>query len=191
MLTSLLLFATAVCKEIAVCGRRCISSCTCVQTLALSCTCVKILALSCTCVQILALSLSERGSICWQFMGQIKEKQTERDRGDWARLSEAQRHQEEANLQQISRLAQYHNVMGSATISTLKMITGEIQSIFCHPTFVDRIASMLNYFLCRLVSCTDAMESAELSSFFSVLLSWFIMFSFWVWIVPILPHLLF
>ncbi|BFZ02587.1 hypothetical protein BsWGS_05626 [Bradybaena similaris] len=85
------------------------------------------------------------------FMGQIKEKQTERDRGDWARLSEAQRHQEEANLQQISRLAQYHNVMGSATISTLKMITGEIQSIFCHPTFVDRIASMLNYFLCRLV----------------------------------------
>jgi ubiquitin conjugation factor E4 A len=85
------------------------------------------------------------------FMGQIKEKQTERDRGEWSRLPEAQRHQEESNLQQISRLAQYHNVMGSSTISTLKMLTGDIQSIFCHPTFVDRIASMLNYFLCRLV----------------------------------------
>uniref|UniRef100_A0A0B7A894 Ubiquitin conjugation factor E4 A n=1 Tax=Arion vulgaris TaxID=1028688 RepID=A0A0B7A894_9EUPU len=85
------------------------------------------------------------------FMGQIKEKQSERDRGEWSRMPEAQRHQEEANLQQISRLAQYHNVMGSSTISTLKMITGEIQSIFCHPTFVDRIASMLSYFLCKLV----------------------------------------
>ncbi|XP_035829834.1 ubiquitin conjugation factor E4 A isoform X2 [Aplysia californica] len=86
-----------------------------------------------------------------KFMGQIKEKQQERERGDWSRLPEAQRHQEEANLQQISRLAQYHNVMGSSTISTLRMITGQIQSIFCHATFVDRIASMLNYFLCRLV----------------------------------------
>ncbi|CAL1542242.1 unnamed protein product [Lymnaea stagnalis] len=84
-------------------------------------------------------------------MGQIKEKQMERDRGEWSRLPEAQRHEEEANLQHVSRLAQYHNVMGSSTISTLRMITGEIQSIFCHPTFVDRIASMLNYFLCRLV----------------------------------------
>ncbi|GFS09230.1 ubiquitin conjugation factor E4 A [Elysia marginata] len=85
------------------------------------------------------------------FMGQIREKQQERDRGDWSGMPEAQRHQEEANLQQISRLAQYHNVMGSSTISTLRMLTGQIQSIFCHATFVDRMASMLNYFLCRLV----------------------------------------
>lgn len=84
-------------------------------------------------------------------MGQIKEKQMERDRGEWSRLPEAQRHQEEASLQHLSRLAQFHNVMGSSTISTLRMITEEITSIFCHPTFVDRIASMLNYFLCRLV----------------------------------------
>uniref|UniRef100_A0A2C9LVW6 Ubiquitin conjugation factor E4 A n=1 Tax=Biomphalaria glabrata TaxID=6526 RepID=A0A2C9LVW6_BIOGL len=85
------------------------------------------------------------------YICKIKEKQQERERGDWRSLPEAQRHQEEANLQHISRLAQYHNVMGSATISSLRLITEEIKSIFCHPTFVDRMASMLNYFLVRLV----------------------------------------
>ncbi|XP_059163958.1 ubiquitin conjugation factor E4 A-like [Physella acuta] len=95
-----------------------------------------------------ATYLLDEALIC---MGQIKEKQMERDRGEWSRLPEAQRHQEEASLQHLSRLAQFHNVMGSSTISTLRMITEEITSIFCHPTFVDRIASMLNYFLCRLV----------------------------------------
>ncbi|KAH9494850.1 Ubiquitin conjugation factor E4 A [Bulinus truncatus] len=85
------------------------------------------------------------------YIGKIKEKQLEKARGDWKNLPESQRHQEEANLQHISRLAQYHNVMGSSTISSLRLITGEIQSIFCHPTFVERIASMLNYFLARLV----------------------------------------
>lgn len=31
------------------------------------------------------------------------------------------------------------------------MLTSEIKSIFCHPTMVDRIASMLNYLLLQLV----------------------------------------
>lgn len=31
------------------------------------------------------------------------------------------------------------------------MLTTEIKSIFCHPTMVDRIASMLNYLLLQLV----------------------------------------
>jgi len=85
------------------------------------------------------------------YMSQIKEKQQERERGDWTNMPEAQRHQEEANLTQISRMAQYHNIMGLATISTLNMITTEVKSIFCHSTFVDRMASMLNYFLVKLV----------------------------------------
>ena len=35
------------------------------------------------------------------YMGQIKEKQQERERGEWSGLPEAQRHQEEANLTQV------------------------------------------------------------------------------------------
>lgn len=31
------------------------------------------------------------------------------------------------------------------------MLTTEIKSIFCHPTMVDRIVSMLNYLLLQLV----------------------------------------
>ena len=118
-------------------------------------------------------------SFCLQYMSQIKEKQQERERGDWTNMPEAQRHQEEANLTQISRMAQYHNIMGLATISTLNMITTEVKSIFCHSTFVDRMASMLNYFLVKLVSIEHCptFDSQFVEKLFIKVLSW-IVFSF-------------
>lgn len=48
-------------------------------------------------------------------------------------------------------IARFDNILGRKTIYTLKMLTTEIKSIFCHPTMVDRIASMLNYLLLQLV----------------------------------------
>lgn len=48
-------------------------------------------------------------------------------------------------------IARFDNILGRETIQTLKILTSEIKSIFCHPTMVDRIASMLNYLLLQLV----------------------------------------
>lgn len=48
-------------------------------------------------------------------------------------------------------IARFDNILGRETIHTLEMLTSEITSIFCHPTMVDRIASMLNYLLLQLV----------------------------------------
>lgn len=45
----------------------------------------------------------------------------------------------------------FDNILGKETINTFKYLTSEIKSIFCHPTMVDRVAAMLNYFLCHLV----------------------------------------
>lgn len=45
----------------------------------------------------------------------------------------------------------FDNIIGKETINTFKYLTSEIKSIFCHPTMVDRVAAMLNYFLCHLV----------------------------------------
>ncbi|CAN7979779.1 unnamed protein product [Ixodes pacificus] len=59
--------------------------------------------------------------------------------------------QGEANMQHVGMLAHFHNVMGTETIRTLAWLTTEIKSLFCHPTMVDRIATMLNYFLLHLV----------------------------------------
>lgn len=53
--------------------------------------------------------------------------------------------------QHTGRLARYHNIMGLETIQVLDKLTSEIRSVFLHPTMVDRIAAMLNYFLKNLV----------------------------------------
>lgn len=85
-------------------------------------------------------------------MSQIKGKEEAKDSGAWDQLTQQQRQEEESNLRQVSMLARYHNVMGNHTIHCLEMFTNEIKSIFCHPSIVDRIASMLNYFLLNLVN---------------------------------------
>lgn len=56
-----------------------------------------------------------------------------------------------AYLQHIGMIARFDNILGRKTIQMIKLLTTEIKSIFCHPTMVDRIASMLNYLLLQLV----------------------------------------
>lgn len=45
----------------------------------------------------------------------------------------------------------FDNILGKETIHTLQYLTTEVTSIFCHPSLVNRIAAMLNYFLTHLV----------------------------------------
>ncbi|XP_061168185.1 ubiquitin conjugation factor E4 A-like [Saccostrea echinata] len=87
----------------------------------------------------------------FDYMTQIKDKQAEKDRGEWNNLDQQQRQENENTLRQITMLARYHNMMGNYTIHALELITREIKSIFCHSSMVDRIAGMLNYFLLHLV----------------------------------------
>ena len=51
----------------------------------------------------------------------------------------------------MGRLARYHNIMGKETIEMLDRLSAKISAVFTHPTMVDRIAAMLNYFLKHLV----------------------------------------
>lgn len=84
-------------------------------------------------------------------MSQIKVKQQEKESGAWNGMTPQQKQEQEGLLRQLGMLARYHNVMANHTIHALQLLTTRITSIFCHPTFVDRIAAMLNYFLCCLV----------------------------------------
>ena len=85
-------------------------------------------------------------------MSQIKTKQQEKESGSWSDLPPQQRQEQEGLLRQLGMMARYHNVMANHTIHALQQLTTHIKSIFCHPTFVDRLSAMLNYFLCQLVS---------------------------------------
>lgn len=61
-------------------------------------------------------------------------------------------------------LARFHNVMGNETIRTLRWLTSDIKSIFCHPTLVERIAGMLNYFFLHLVNFESENKNREYSN---------------------------
>lgn len=74
-----------------------------------------------------------------------------RESGEWNKLPPNEREQQASYLQHIGMIARFDNILGRKTIQTIKMLTTEIKSIFCHPTMVDRIASMLNYLLLQLV----------------------------------------
>ena len=82
---------------------------------------------------------------------QIHTLQEAQDSGQWANLSANERQQNTANLQHLGMLARFDNILGRDTINILKLLTSEIKGIFCHATIVDRVASMLNYFLLHLV----------------------------------------
>lgn len=82
------------------------------------------------------------------YMSRLRELQQERQQHPQGGPSGSQG---EANMQHLGMLAHFHNVMGTETIRTLAWLTSEIKSLFCHPTMVDRIATMLNYFLLHLV----------------------------------------
>lgn len=71
--------------------------------------------------------------------------------GEWDNLPESERQQHHSNLHQLGNYARFDNILGRDTINLLKLLTTEIKSIFCHNSMVDRITSMLNYFLLNLV----------------------------------------
>lgn len=84
-------------------------------------------------------------------MAQLKQMLQARENGEWNKLPPNEREQQAGYLQHIGMIARFDNILGRKTIQTIKMLTTEIKSIFCHPTMVDRIASMLNYLLLQLV----------------------------------------
>ncbi len=83
------------------------------------------------------------------FMKQIQEQQAERE--NWSRLPQGERRENEGQYQMMGRLARYHNIMGKETIEMVDRLSARISAVFTHPTMVDRIAAMLNYFLKNLV----------------------------------------
>lgn len=85
------------------------------------------------------------------YMNQLREAERRRKTEEWRKLSPQLRAQAESSYSHVGRLARFHNVLSLSTIGTLAWLTSEIKTIFCHPTLVDRIANMLNYFLEHLV----------------------------------------
>lgn len=81
----------------------------------------------------------------------ISKMQHALDNGEWDSLPAQERQQNMANMQQIGMFARFDNILGRDTINILKLLTSEIDGIFCHASIVDRIAAMLNYFLLHLV----------------------------------------
>ncbi|KAG6443812.1 hypothetical protein O3G_MSEX002997 [Manduca sexta] len=84
-------------------------------------------------------------------MAQIRTMQAAQESGAWANLPPQEREQNHANLTHIGMLARFDNILGRDTIRTLVRLTAHAPYVFCHPTLVERIASMLNYFLLHLV----------------------------------------
>ncbi|KAL4715892.1 hypothetical protein ACJJTC_013192 [Scirpophaga incertulas] len=84
-------------------------------------------------------------------MAQIRTMQMARESDSWNSLSNQEREQNLANLSHIGNLARFDNILGRDTIRTLVRLTEHAPYVFCHPTLVERIASMLNYFLLHLV----------------------------------------
>lgn len=82
---------------------------------------------------------------------QIRELQDAQANGEWKDLPETERQQRISSLHHLGMLARFDNILGRDTINFLKLLTCEIKSIFCHNSMVDRITSMLNYFLLNLV----------------------------------------
>ncbi|XP_014486144.1 PREDICTED: ubiquitin conjugation factor E4 A [Dinoponera quadriceps] len=84
-------------------------------------------------------------------MAQLRQMLQARENEEWDEMPANERDQQAGYLQHIGMIARFDNILGRKTIQTIKMLTSEIKSIFCHPTMVDRIASMLNYLLLQLV----------------------------------------
>ena len=84
-------------------------------------------------------------------MNKLRELQQKRDSGEWEKLPLHQRQENEMEFRRTGQMAKSCNIIGRDTINTLSWITGEIKTIFSHKTLVDRMCSMLNYFLVHLV----------------------------------------
>ncbi|XP_076245661.1 ubiquitination factor E4A [Calliopsis andreniformis] len=84
-------------------------------------------------------------------MAQLRQLLQTRESDEWKKLSQHERDQQNGYLLRLGMIARFDNILGGKTIDMLKTLTTEIKTIFCHPTMVDRIASMLNYLLLQLV----------------------------------------
>jgi ubiquitin conjugation factor E4 A len=82
-----------------------------------------------------------------------KIKQVEQERPSWASLPEEQRQEKERDYHHQGEIARYHNILGRETIQCLKSLTKfrNPARILLNSVMVDRLASMLNYFLHCLV----------------------------------------
>lgn len=80
----------------------------------------------------------------------IREMEEARNNNEWDNLPQNERQQNHQNLTQLGMLARFDNILGKDTINILKLLTSETKEIFIHPSMVDRITSMLNYFLLQL-----------------------------------------
>ncbi|KAG5672378.1 hypothetical protein PVAND_002510 [Polypedilum vanderplanki] len=80
----------------------------------------------------------------------IREMEEAKSKGDWDKLPQNERQQNHQNLMQLGMLAKFDNILGKDTIHILKLLTSETKEIFIHPTMVERITNMLNYFLLQL-----------------------------------------
>lgn len=85
------------------------------------------------------------------YLQQIRTLQHAQDNGDWNALPAQERQQNMANMQHLGMMARFDNILGRDTINILKLLTTEINGIFCHASMVERVAAMLNYFLLHLV----------------------------------------
>lgn len=85
------------------------------------------------------------------YLMQIKKLLKEKDDGEWNNLTSEQKQEKENSVHHLTLMARFHNMMGTSTIRTLIRLTKEIPEMFTHPTLVDRMAAMLNYFLAHLV----------------------------------------
>ncbi|XP_070548264.1 ubiquitin conjugation factor E4 A-like [Ptychodera flava] len=86
----------------------------------------------------------------FQLLTQVKDMQRARDNDEWAELPTQQRQQRESTLHGYSQLTRFHNIMSNDTMHTLKYLARYLNSIFTCPSMIDRVASMLNYFLLHL-----------------------------------------
>lgn len=82
---------------------------------------------------------------------QIRTLQHAQDNGEWNSLPANEREQNLSNMQHLGMMARFDNILGRDTINLLKLLTSEVPELFCHPSMVDRVAAMLNYFLLHLV----------------------------------------
>jgi ubiquitin conjugation factor E4 A len=86
-----------------------------------------------------------------QQMSKLRTLQNEKLSGQWNSLGREEQKEKERDFIMTEKLARFHNVMGKETINTLSFLSEEIKPIFCHSVMLDRIVSMLNYFLLHLV----------------------------------------
>lgn len=84
-------------------------------------------------------------------MAKLKEMQQAGQNGEWDNLPPQERAQNQGYMRHIGMIAKFDNILGRDTIKTLEKLTSEINLVFTHPTMVDRVAAMLNYFLYNLV----------------------------------------